>query len=62
MRLHVDNHGLVGTCTSCQKMINFQLKQDEHDYYEAEDIVNRWMDHQLNECEPTVIDNASEIN
>lgn len=65
MRLMVDPDlgvdGLYGVCTACWQQIHFELKQDADDYYEANDVVNKWMDHQLNDCKPPVIDNPGGI-
>lgn len=54
MRIYHDERGIVGVCPICWGHIYFQRKEDEDDYYETEDIVNKWMDHQLNDCNPQI--------
>lgn len=66
MRVSVDQETreIYGTCEACGREINFEHYDADADawgYYTAEDIVNKWMDHQLNDCKPSVIDNAASI-
>jgi len=52
-----------GVCESCGGVITFtRFENDISPYYEAEEIVNKWMDHQLNDCKSLVIDNPGGIS
>lgn len=44
---------ICGMCEACGETIDFvRFQEEDLLYYDADDIVNRWMDHQLNVCKP----------
>lgn len=46
---------ICGMCEACGGTINFtRFEEEELLYYDADDLVNRWMDHQLNDCSPDI--------
>jgi hypothetical protein len=62
VRLLTQGEAIKGLCTACGATLTFTpVAEADFDYYEADEIVNRWMDHQLNDC-PSVIDNPGGIS
>lgn len=58
----IQRQELAGICDACEEILFFtQFENEIGPYYEADDIVNKWMDHQLNDCKPLVIDNPGGI-
>lgn len=54
---------LIGECEACGSRIHFSLRDDgDVAYYEADEVVNLWVDHQLNDCKTPVIDNPGGIS
>lgn len=52
-----------GVCEACGAEIEFTLFEDANTaFYDADEIVNKWMDHQLSDCKPSVIDNPGIIS
>lgn len=58
----IKNQEMAGVCDACEGIIFFTRFENEiGPYYEANDVVNKWMDHQLNDCTPPVIDNSENV-